>query len=675
MKKILLSPVPKILFLFALIVLFQAQVPQRVFHDDDPRIEQPTQESYSHMPPPGHHPEVVTINDYDNFDVNIDFYEQWTTSSPISPLWIFFGVNASPQNARGSTDGGLSWYLFNPAYPGGTCCDPWAAYTGSGVLVYGSGVNGQYVYRSTNNGQTWTAPVLSVSGVDRNNLAAEVTGNGPYANYVYAAMTPGNFGRSTDAGATWTTTFAASNTLPGCYITVGPNGATDGGCVIFCAVNGSSTAWNYNFWRSTNGGANFTLASTQQFAGYVGFWTGQRMTINNVRTNPHPKMAMDNSNGPYRGRLYLVHSNNDPPGNGNKPDVWLRYSADQGATWSSAIRINDNPNPELSDQWFPEIWCDKTTGILYIHWYDTRNGPSTFQCDMYATYTADGGASFAPNQRITNATWTWPNPPCSPNCYRGDYTGITANSLTSFSVWGDHRNGTALNMGAYFPDFAMRVKPDSAIMNNLNDSTFRFVVIPGVKLWNRTTKFTASVSPVPGSGTITLSLLDRISNNPRDSLTTFPDSLKLRIRTSGGVTPGIYTVSVRANGTNGTPVHRRTVTLNVMDFTGIASQDVVPSEFYLYQNYPNPFNPSTNIRIDIPTTNPLPGGVPEGRSGFVRLTVFDLLGREVSTLVNKNLKPGKYEFQFNGSELPSGIYFYKLSAGEYTATRKMILIK
>jgi type IX secretion system substrate protein len=656
-----------LLFLAVLVITFQAQLPDGS-NDNNPYIEQPTREAYSHFTPPRLYPEVVTINDYDNFDVNIDFYEQQVSSHPNNPSWIFFGVNAtsSPQNARGTTDGGLTWYLNNPMYPSGTCCDPWSAYTGSGVLVYGSGVNGQYVYRSTNNGLTWATPVLSVSGNDRNNLAAEVTGTGPYANYVYAAMTPGNFGRSTDEGATWTTTFTTNNSLPGCYITVGPNGATNGGCVIYCAVNGTPTVWNYNFWRSTNGGANFTLMSTQQFAGYVGFWTGARHTINNVRTNPHPKMAMDNSNGPYRGRLYLVYASNDPPGNGNKPDVWLRYSADQGATWSGAARINDNPNPELSDQWFPEIWCERTTGILYIHWYDDRNGPATFQMDMYATYTADGGASFAPNQRITNMTWTFPNPACSPNCYRGDYTGITANAQTSFSVWSDHRNGTALNMGAYFPDFAMRTKPDSSTLNNMSDSSFHFVSIPGVKLWNRVTKFSTTVTPAPLAGTITLSLLNRTTNLPLDSLTAYPDSLKLRIRTSGGVTPGVYSVAIKANGTNGTPVHRRTVTLTVLDLTGIAYHNRVPEVFHLYQNYPNPFNPATRIKFDIPAV--------ETRL-IASLRIFDLLGREVASLINENLKPGSYEVDWNASDYPSGVYFYELVSGEYSAIKKMILIK
>ncbi|MBK8552093.1 MAG: exo-alpha-sialidase [Ignavibacteria bacterium] len=193
--------------------------------------------------------------------------------------------------------------------------------------------------------------------------------------------------------------------------------------------------------------------SSQNFVGWVGTLnTAGRFVINGARTAPHPKIAMDNSNGPYRGRLYLVYATNDPPGNGNKPDVWLRYSTNQGANWSAAARINDNPNPTASDQWFPEISCERETGRLYIHWYDDRNNPAGYGVDVYATYTEDGGQTFKPNQRLTNVTFSYPNPPCSPNtnCYRGDYTSITGNKDVAFSIWGDHRNGNALNMGSFF---------------------------------------------------------------------------------------------------------------------------------------------------------------------------------------------------------------------------------
>jgi hypothetical protein len=89
----------------------------------------------------------------------------------------------------------------------------------------------------------------------------------------------------------------------------------------------------------------------------------------------------------------------------------------------------------------------------------------------------------------------------------------------------------------------------------------------------------------------------------------------------------------------------------------------IPKEFSLWQNYPNPFNPLTKIKYQIP------------KVGFVFLKVYDVLGIEIATLVNKEKAAGLYEVDFDGAELPSGIYFYKLKAGDFAVTKKMILLR
>ncbi len=93
-----------------------------------------------------------------------------------------------------------------------------------------------------------------------------------------------------------------------------------------------------------------------------------------------------------------------------------------------------------------------------------------------------------------------------------------------------------------------------------------------------------------------------------------------------------------------------------------------PAKVELEQNYPNPFNPTTTINYAIPSV--------ETRHALsLQLIVYDALGRKVATLVNKKQSPGKYSVQFDGSNLGSGIYFYRLQAGKYSQTRKMILMK
>jgi hypothetical protein len=89
----------------------------------------------------------------------------------------------------------------------------------------------------------------------------------------------------------------------------------------------------------------------------------------------------------------------------------------------------------------------------------------------------------------------------------------------------------------------------------------------------------------------------------------------------------------------------------------------LPNTFTLYQNYPNPFNPTTTIEFDIPErTN-------------VKLVIYDILGREVETLIDKELEPGKYKLNFTATNLPSGVYFYTLKTPKFTKTNKMLLIK
>jgi hypothetical protein len=89
----------------------------------------------------------------------------------------------------------------------------------------------------------------------------------------------------------------------------------------------------------------------------------------------------------------------------------------------------------------------------------------------------------------------------------------------------------------------------------------------------------------------------------------------------------------------------------------------IPDEFQLEQNYPNPFNPSTIIGYRLPS------------DAFVVLKVFDILGREVETLVNENQDRGNYSIQFNASNLPNGVYFYSLDAGTFHNTKKLLLFK
>lgn len=113
-----------------------------------------------------------------------------------------------------------------------------------------------------------------------------------------------------------------------------------------------------------------------------------------------------------------------------------------------------------------------------------------------------------------------------------------------------------------------------------------------------------------------------------------------------------------ANVTSVNPVWRRGQTTPVKNINNI-----VPEECKLFQNYPNPFNPTTKIKFQIK------------ESGFVSLKVFDVLGKEIATLVNDKLKAGEFEVSFSSNKLPSGVNFYKLKTEKFQDIKRMILIK
>ncbi|MBZ0202068.1 MAG: T9SS type A sorting domain-containing protein [Ignavibacteria bacterium] len=123
--------------------------------------------------------------------------------------------------------------------------------------------------------------------------------------------------------------------------------------------------------------------------------------------------------------------------------------------------------------------------------------------------------------------------------------------------------------------------------------------------------------------------------------------------------------------THGNGAYQRKLVESPIGITQTGNE--VPKEFKLYLNYPNPFNPTTKIRFLIPLSRGV--SAESGRGVLTKLLVYDISGRLVRVLVNQSMKPGSYEVTFNGSSLASGVYFYKVLAGDYVETRKMMLIK
>jgi len=149
----------------------------------------------------------------------------------------------------------------------------------------------------------------------------------------------------------------------------------------------------------------------------------------------------------------------------------------------------------------------------------------------------------------------------------------------------------------------------------------------------------SKISFVPGFGTTT-----------ETHSYTYNDS-KLKV--------GSYSYRLKQIDLNGSFVYSNVVNIDVS----------VPGEFVLEQNYPNPFNPTTKIKFTIPFT------LSELEGTLVTLKIYDILGKEVATLVNEVKSAGEYEIEFSGTGLTSGIYYYKLIVGSFNETKKMIMMK
>ncbi len=232
--------------------------------------------------------------------------------------------------------------------------------------------------------------------------------------------------------------------------------------------------------------------------------------------------------------------------------------------------------------------------------------------------------------------------------YPNIITATMANHFCTIEIEDDHLSFKA-------------IKPDGTVIDSFNTSGFNFPPV---------------ITSLPDTNAYVFNLYqyqviaeDNNGDTLTYSLTTAPYWLSID-STNGLIEggPGVYSVgdtvvTIRVDdgrGRNDT----QTYNLHVHPSVGIDSENnYLPQKFVLYQNYPNPFNPVTNIKYQIPELN------------YVTIKVYDVLGKEVATLVNEDKSVGSYEVEFDATVLPSSIYFYRLQAGSFVETKKMGLMK
>ena len=408
--------------------------------------------------------------------------------------------------------------------------------------------------------------------------------------------------------------------------------------------------------KSTDGGLSWN----------DGTYTG----LNRPKHEDKDWLSVDLVSSSYKNNIYAAWTEFDKlfePDTSYKSRILFSRSTDAGETWSTAQKISDIEGNCLDDDSTTEgaIPAIGPDGEIYVAWA----GPEGIVMDR----SFDGGITFGEDIFVAEQVggWGWgyeidgiygnglPQTICD--------TSSSPNRGSVYILWADQRNG-ALN-----PDiFLIKSTDKGATWGSIKKVNDDISGRPQFFPW-------MCIDPV--TGIIYIVYYDR-----RNTISAM-NEVYLARSTDGGETfenylisesafeaqfqefIGDYTNIIAYNGKiypvwTRSDQFGRSIIMALIDESALeVNNDEIISDFQLSQNYPNPFNPVTRIKYRI------------ADYGFVTLKVYDILGREVASLVNKTQSPGSYEVNFDGSRLNSGVFFYRIKTGNEMQTKKMTLLK
>jgi hypothetical protein len=262
-------------------------------------------------------------------------------------------------------------------------------------------------------------------------FGADVTGLGQFGSFSAAESVPTSAGRG-DFGDT----------------AVGPDGQVmvtyqdqtngQGGSHIYTAIDANGLQ---------PGGFSDPVLLARSAVGGFDFIAAQPDRSIDAEAN----LAWDHSGGPHNGRVYVIWTQ-ESPNESDNTDVMLQYSDNDGATWTAPVRLNDDHT--ANSQFMPAIALDQSTGNVAVSWYDCRNdlgtggpgdtdGVPNDDAQIWATYSTDGGTTFAPNFQVSTGTFNAPDALSSFDY--GDYTHAAFQSHLFYPAWSDNSNSTGQN--------------------------------------------------------------------------------------------------------------------------------------------------------------------------------------------------------------------------------------
>ncbi|MBI5020695.1 MAG: T9SS type A sorting domain-containing protein [Ignavibacteriales bacterium] len=620
-----------------------------------------------------------------------------------------------------TTNAGHTWTFPGIIEPGVFRSDPVLDADANGNFFFNSLTLDDYgnyscaVFKSVDGGANWGSKT-DARGGDKQWMIADKTEsigkNNFYSfwTYAYSSCSPGFFTRGLLGGLIyencieipsnpyWGTLDVDSNGV----LYVGGWGGGD------FAVAKSTTA------RNMETPTTWDTVVTVDLDGYITYGT-----------DPNPGglagqtwLAVDKTGNSTSGNVYVLcsvqrKSTTDPL------DVMFSRSTDGGLSWSVPVRINDDTS-STAWQWFGTMSV-APNGRIDVVWLDTRDNPGTVLSSLYYSCSVDGGLTWSLNKRLSESFdphLGWPQ-----QNKMGDYFHMVSDSTGANLAWAATFNG---EQDVYFSWI-----PEDPRIPNLHqfsvDNHWNIISVPVERTsYLKTDLFPTSISnafyyhdggyvpedTLKSNGAYWLKFgSDEIISITGDSIRTQAFSVQEGWNMIGSVSSPIAVSSITSDPSNlttsdfwefnqsyfrvdsilpgkgywvkvrgtGTLYLSSVTTGNITSRIKIASTDemppsppvltgekeipVTPLTFSLKQNYPNPFNPSTTISYQLPARS------------HVTLRVFDLLGREVAMLVNRIEESGNKSVVFDASRLLSGVYYYRLQAGNFVDTKKLLLLR
>lgn len=382
--------------------------------------------------------------------------------NPTNTNQVFVACNTSGPGlfAARSTDGGATWIYPDPAdktiadgdagQGPAACCDPtlaWDTFGNLYITYINDSTNAIVTILSTDGGATFTTLASFAGSVDQPTVVAANTSTSMVAVWIVWNQSGQMVARGapvTGLGAIGS--FNALQTIPGTAncsfgdIAIAPSGAVVQVCGSPTGGEGPSTLFvNTDSDGLGAGGFGPAVVATTSNVGGFDFFPAQAARS----VDPEAGLAYDNHVGsPHFGRLYLVYTEETAPENDDL-DIMLRFSDDNGATWSSAMRVNDDPAAPIRSQFLPRIAVDGSSGNILICWHDCRSSASNTAMQEYCAVATPTGATpaFSTNVLAGDGAST-------SNGFGiefGDYAGLAYFQGMSHPVWGDTSNSIGDN--------------------------------------------------------------------------------------------------------------------------------------------------------------------------------------------------------------------------------------